>query len=241
MPPPSPGARTLATSCRTTTAADRATDPADRSPTPCIPGRSTRSRSRGTASATSDESVAASRLAPQNATPSRLRRPMAVALAAVSRGSAAAVRRLDDCVADDLGRSLAATADHRGKQLSQPPSDRLCNSTILPSGSVTCPVTRRPSAVFSVTVTDRPTALRNHRFEGGRRPAPRMRVPEARAVCRRRERLERRVVLVGSRVGPQVRRPAAGSRRAGPRRTRSRPTSPPCNRAGGTDEPKTRS
>ena len=30
-------------------------------------------------------------------------------LAAVSRGTAAAVRRLDDCVADDLGRSLAAT------------------------------------------------------------------------------------------------------------------------------------
>ena len=41
--------------------------------------------------------------------PSRLRRPMAVALAALSRGSAAAARRLDDCVADDLGRSLAAT------------------------------------------------------------------------------------------------------------------------------------
>ncbi len=41
--------------------------------------------------------------------PSRLRRPIAVALAAVSRGSAAAVRRLDDCVADDLGASLAPT------------------------------------------------------------------------------------------------------------------------------------
>ena len=41
--------------------------------------------------------------------PSRLRRPMAVALAAVSRGSAAAARRLDDSVADHLSRSLAAT------------------------------------------------------------------------------------------------------------------------------------
>jgi hypothetical protein len=40
---------------------------------------------------------------------SRLRRPAALILAALSRGSAAAVRRLDDCVADDLGRSLAPT------------------------------------------------------------------------------------------------------------------------------------
>jgi len=39
--------------------------------------------------------------------PSRLRRPAARILAALSRGSAAAVRRLDDCIADDLGRSLA--------------------------------------------------------------------------------------------------------------------------------------
>ena len=39
--------------------------------------------------------------------PSRLRRPVALLLAALSRGSAAAVRRLDDCIADDLGRSLA--------------------------------------------------------------------------------------------------------------------------------------
>jgi hypothetical protein len=39
--------------------------------------------------------------------PSPLRRPVARALAALSRGSAAAVRRLDDCIADDLGRSLA--------------------------------------------------------------------------------------------------------------------------------------
>jgi hypothetical protein len=40
---------------------------------------------------------------------SRFRRPVAVALAALSRGSAAAARRLDECVADDLSRSLAAT------------------------------------------------------------------------------------------------------------------------------------
>ena len=39
---------------------------------------------------------------------SRLRHPAAVALAALSRGSASAARRLDDCVADDLSRSFAA-------------------------------------------------------------------------------------------------------------------------------------
>jgi hypothetical protein len=39
---------------------------------------------------------------------SRLRRPAAVAFAALSRGSASAARRLDDCVADDLNRSFAA-------------------------------------------------------------------------------------------------------------------------------------
>jgi hypothetical protein len=39
--------------------------------------------------------------------PSRIRRPAALALAAFSRGSAIVVRRLDDCVADDLGRALA--------------------------------------------------------------------------------------------------------------------------------------
>jgi hypothetical protein len=38
-----------------------------------------------------------------------VRHPVAVVLAAFSRGSAAAVRRLDDCVADDLGRALART------------------------------------------------------------------------------------------------------------------------------------
>ena len=46
--------------------------------------------------------------APATAEPSvAVRRSAALALAALSRGSAAAVRRLDDCVADDLGRSLA--------------------------------------------------------------------------------------------------------------------------------------
>lgn len=43
--------------------------------------------------------------APQRS--SRLRRFAAVALASVSRGTASIVRRLDDCVADDLGRTLA--------------------------------------------------------------------------------------------------------------------------------------
>lgn len=46
---------------------------------------------------------------PLTARPSRLRRSAALALAALSRGSAGAVRRLDDCVADDLARSLAPT------------------------------------------------------------------------------------------------------------------------------------
>ncbi len=39
--------------------------------------------------------------------PSFARRALAHGLAAVSRGSAAAVRRLDDVVADDLRRALA--------------------------------------------------------------------------------------------------------------------------------------
>ena len=39
--------------------------------------------------------------------PSHVRRAMALVLAALSRGSAAAVRRLDECVADDIGRALA--------------------------------------------------------------------------------------------------------------------------------------
>ena len=38
-----------------------------------------------------------------------LRRPAARAFAGLSRTSAVVVRQLDDCVADDLGRSLAAT------------------------------------------------------------------------------------------------------------------------------------
>ncbi len=44
---------------------------------------------------------------PRSEQPSRVRRSAAIALATLSRGSAAAVRRLDDCVADELGRSLA--------------------------------------------------------------------------------------------------------------------------------------
>ena len=47
--------------------------------------------------------------AARQAQPSRVRRAAALALAGLSRGSAAAVRRLDDCVADDLGRALAPT------------------------------------------------------------------------------------------------------------------------------------
>ena len=45
----------------------------------------------------------------QHRRPSRARRSAALVLAAFSRGSAAAVRRLDDCVADDLSRALAPT------------------------------------------------------------------------------------------------------------------------------------
>lgn len=47
--------------------------------------------------------------AAQGVRPSRIRRSAALGLAALSRGSAAAVRRLDDCVAEDLGRALAST------------------------------------------------------------------------------------------------------------------------------------
>jgi hypothetical protein len=39
----------------------------------------------------------------------RVRRFVARGLAAVSRGAAWVVRRLDDCVADELGRALAPT------------------------------------------------------------------------------------------------------------------------------------
>jgi hypothetical protein len=41
--------------------------------------------------------------------PSRLRRSLAHGLAAISRGAASVVRKLDGCIADDLGRSLAPT------------------------------------------------------------------------------------------------------------------------------------
>jgi hypothetical protein len=53
--------------------------------------------------------LAAQARAGAQARPSRLRRPVAIAFAAFSRGSAVLVRRLDDCVADDLGRALAPT------------------------------------------------------------------------------------------------------------------------------------
>ncbi len=43
----------------------------------------------------------------QPSSASRLRRSLAHGLAAFSRGSAAVVRKLDSCIADDLGRSLA--------------------------------------------------------------------------------------------------------------------------------------
>ena len=46
-------------------------------------------------------------IAPRSARWSRVRHPAAVVFAALSRGSAVAARRLDDCVADDLTRSLA--------------------------------------------------------------------------------------------------------------------------------------
>jgi hypothetical protein len=41
--------------------------------------------------------------------PSLVRRTLARAVATFSRGSAWVVRRLDACIADDLGRSLAPT------------------------------------------------------------------------------------------------------------------------------------
>jgi hypothetical protein len=51
--------------------------------------------------------LAASIKAGQPSRPGRLRRGAALLLASVSRGTASAVRRLDECVADDLGRTLA--------------------------------------------------------------------------------------------------------------------------------------
>jgi hypothetical protein len=57
------------------------------------------------------DAIEARRAAERSATdgdrPSVARRALAHGLAAVSRGSAAAVRRLDDVVADDLRRALA--------------------------------------------------------------------------------------------------------------------------------------
>ena len=46
---------------------------------------------------------------PGSSLTAQLRRPLAQALAFVSRGFAAVVRKLDSCVADDLGRTLAPT------------------------------------------------------------------------------------------------------------------------------------
>jgi len=40
---------------------------------------------------------------------SSVRRPAALVLAALSRRTAAVVRRLDECVAEDLGRAMAST------------------------------------------------------------------------------------------------------------------------------------
>jgi hypothetical protein len=51
-------------------------------------------------------SIAAAR---NPSSPSILRRSLARVIAAFSRGSAWVVRRLDECIADDLGRSLAPT------------------------------------------------------------------------------------------------------------------------------------
>jgi hypothetical protein len=45
----------------------------------------------------------------ERASPSRVRRSLAHGLAAISRGAAAVMRKLDGRVADDLGRSLAPT------------------------------------------------------------------------------------------------------------------------------------
>jgi hypothetical protein len=45
----------------------------------------------------------------QPSSPSLVRRSLARAVASISRSSAWVVRRLDSCIADDLGRSLAPT------------------------------------------------------------------------------------------------------------------------------------
>jgi hypothetical protein len=56
-----------------------------------------------------DRALARERLVGVAERPSIVRRSLALGLAAISRGSAAATRRLDDVVADDLGRSLTMT------------------------------------------------------------------------------------------------------------------------------------
>jgi hypothetical protein len=66
-----------------------------------------RDRERGYESEEHRMLVEASALQAGGSSP--IRRSLALALAALSRGSAAAVRRLDDCVADDLGRALSPT------------------------------------------------------------------------------------------------------------------------------------
>ena len=54
-----------------------------------------------------EDRLAAEARAGMPTTTSRVRRPAALLLASLSRGTAAAARRLDECVADDLGRALA--------------------------------------------------------------------------------------------------------------------------------------
>jgi hypothetical protein len=53
--------------------------------------------------------IVARRTRPSGGRSVLVRRPLARGLAALSLGSAAIVRRLDECVADDLGRTLAPT------------------------------------------------------------------------------------------------------------------------------------
>jgi hypothetical protein len=60
-----------------------------------------RERSKAAAEARRAEAIVA------DGRPGFVRRGLASALALVSRGSTAAVRRLDECVADDLDQALA--------------------------------------------------------------------------------------------------------------------------------------
>lgn len=57
----------------------------------------------------SRDRLAALAVAGNPSSPSLLRRALARGFAAFSRGSASVVRRLDSCIADDLGRALAPT------------------------------------------------------------------------------------------------------------------------------------